>query len=803
MLRNYLTVTLRNLRRHKGFAAINVLGLAGGMAACLLIGLYVNDELSYDTFHEQADQIMVLGLHTDFIGTTQSTPYRLASIVDTEMPEVETAVRTRGRASERTVRDEAGSFQSEQRVLVADAAFFDVFSFPLVHGNPATALGAPDQAVITETMARTYFGAADPMGRVLAVDLYGETRDVTVAGVARDVPSNSTLQFDMVVPMALAPLSEGQRDSWGTLMFHTYARLHQPMEADAFAERVHRAAKPHVDENMEFEFAALPLPALYLSEFYSASGFSGQYRYIYLFGTIAVLILLIAAVNYVNLVTAQANQRAREVGVRKTMGARRGQVALQFLGETMLTSAVALIVALLIMGLALPAFNAMFEKELTLGAMRHLEALVGGVVFVLVVSLAAGAYPAFVLAGFRPARVLRGTSGAVTRSGGWLRRGLVVTQFAVSAGLILGTVVIYQQLHYVQNKKLGFEGEQVVTVDIGSVGVERQAAIKQEVLSHPDVRRVTIGDAMPGGFNVMFRVEPPNISPAEKTNQENISFRPSKVDADYVETLGLKLLAGRDFLAERETDRTQAYMLNAAAAKAMGWTVEEAVGKPFTFARADDAPQGEVIGVVENFHVESLRNEIVPVVLQMEAMNFASSGGVLAAKLSPTGIRAAMDHIEQVITAAAPDETFSFTFLDDEFDAMYRSERQLAQIFAVFAAIAILIACMGLFGLAAFAAQRRTKEIGIRKALGASVTSVVALLSKEFAILVVVALALGAPAAYWGMQRWLEDFAYRIEVGLATFVLTALVALVIAGVTVSFHAVRAARTDPVKALRYE
>ncbi len=798
MLRNYLTIALRNLRRQKGYTAINVLGLAVGMAACLLIGLYVEDELSYDDFHEAADRIVVVGLESDFFGSSQLTPYRLGTTLADDLPEVEAVARTAGAASARTVRDADGSFRSTQRVLVADSTFFEVFDFPFVRGNPATALDAPHQAVITESVARTYFGDADPMGRTLRI----EDDDVTVTGVLHDVPSNSTLRFDVVVPLHSNPPSEGQLRSWGTLMFHTYVRLNQPVEGARFAEKVQRAVAPHV-ENFGFAFTALPLPELYLSDFYDTGGFSGQRRYVYLFGTVAVLILLIAAINYVNLVTAQSERRAREVGVRKAMGARRDQVARQFLGESVLLSLLALGGALVLTAIALPVFNGLFGKELTLGVGRHLQALGVLVGFVLAVSVGAGAYPSLVLSRFEPSRVLRSASASTTRSGGWLRKGLVVTQFAVSAGLILGTVVMYQQLRYVQHKNLGFDGEQVVTVGVGGASAERQAAIKQEVLGHPAVRQAAVADAVPGGFGTTFSVDAARVSPAEYTERETISVRPAKVDADYLETLGLTLLAGRNFSDERPGDRTRAYILNEAAVEALGWTVEEAVGKPFTFGRGEGAPLGEVIGVVKNFHIESLRAAVAPVVLQMEATRFASSGGVLAARLAPDGIRAAMDHIERVMAEAVPGEAFTYAFLDDTFDAMYRSEQQLARIFTVFAAVAILIACMGLFGLAAYAAQRRTKEIGIRKALGASVAGVVALLSREFAVLVAVALALGVPVAYWGVQRWLEDFAYRVEVGPATFVLTAAVALAIAGATVGVHAFRAARTDPAKALRYE
>ncbi len=801
MFRNYLKIALRTLRRQKLYTTINVLGLAVGMAACMLIGLYVEDERSYDDFHAEADRIVAVGMQSDFFGSSRNTPYPLAPALRTDLPSVKRTVRTVGDATERTVRSEPESYGQKVKVLTADSTFFDVFSFPLVRGNVRTVLDAPNRAVLTESTAQTFFGTADPMGRTLTLDIRGEPVEVTVAGVARDLPTNSTIQFEMVLPMSAYPLRDQQREQWGRLMFHTYALLNQPVKADTLSAAMMRAVKPQV-EKFPFEFSAVPLTDLYLSEFVSAQGFSGQRSYSYLFGSIALLILLIAAINYVNLVTAQAEQRAGEVGVRKTMGARRRQVMSQFLGETALVSGVALVIALVVLVAALPGFNALFQKELTIWASRHLWALLGLVGFVLVVTVLAGAYPAFVLSGFHPVRALRGASASSSSSGGWLRKGLVVTQFAVSAGLILGTIVIYQQLSYVQTKNLGFDGEQTVTVSLDEASEERRRAVKQNVLGHPDVQQVAVGSAMPGGFGIRFSQKAETISPAESTEAESVEMRPARVDPNYVETLGLELIAGRNFSLERGTDRSQAYILNEAAARSMGWAPASAVGKPFLFGREDDAPEGTVIGVVENFHVESLKSEIAPVVLQLDAARF-SSDPVLAAKLSPGGIQAAMDHIESVFTELVPGASFSYTFLDDKFDQMYRSEERLAWIFTMFAGIAIVVACMGLFGLAAFAAERRTKEIGIRKAMGASLADVVGLLSKEFAALVVAALVIGAPLAYWGMQRWLQDFAYRVEVGPWAFVGTAVVALLIAGATVSYHAVRAARTDPATALRYE
>jgi len=801
MIRNYLKIAIRGLQRRPGYAVLNVLGLAVGMAACLLIGLYVEDELSYDDFHDAADRIMVLGIEAEaFGGANRITPYPLAEVVASDVPGVEQTARTWGKGSTRTVRRETGASEHRLRVLQADSTFFEVFDFPMQRGSAGAVLDAPQQAVLTASAAQTVFGTRAVVGRTLTIDGREGAQTVTISGVAKDVPSTSTIDFDIVVPLSGSSLSAGQK-SWGALMFYTYARLSPSAAPDNFLASV-RAATESALERFPFTVTALPLPDLYLSEFYAADGFRGQRRYAYLFGTIALLILGIAAINYVNLVTAQAERRAREVGVRKTMGARRRQLVGQFLGETALLSGAALVVALALFSAALPGFNTLFATDLSLGTPGHWRALAGLVVFVLLVSVAAGAYPAFVLSGFQPVRVLRGASGSTTSSGGWLRKALVVLQFAVSAALILGTFVIYQQLNYVQTKNLGFDGEQVVTVPLAEVSETRATAIRQEVLGHPSVQTATIGSAVPGRFGIRITQSPKSISPEAQTEREEIEIRPAQVDAGYVETLGLRLVAGRAFSTDRAADRTQAYVLNEAAAEAFGWTAEGAVGRRFKFGRSEDVPEGQVVGVVENFHVASLKEPIPPVVLQLEAERF-SSAGVLAARLAPDDIRAAMDHVESVFATAAPSASFDYTFLDDRFDAMYRAEERVAWIFAAFAGLAIFVACLGLFGLAAFAAQRRTKEIGIRKAMGASLMDVVSLLSKEFAALVVVALALGTPLAYVGMQRWLQDFAYRVEVGPWAFVGTAVAALAIAGLSVSTHAVRAARTDPATALRTE
>ncbi len=795
MLRNYLTIAYRNLKRNKAYTLINVGGLAVGLACCILIALYVRDELSHDDFHEHAERIIFVGKQSSFGGEMSrgtSTPSPLAGALEAELPGVEETMRMLYPGTGRISRDEKWLGEAEGTMAV-EPAFFEIFSFPLVTGDPQTALRRPNTVVISEELAQRYFPSENPIGQTLQIAYYGEhTYEITGVARSRD---NSYLDFNALLSFSTFDYAENLADSWRSSMFLTFALLREGASEEAFDEQAVRLAEAHLGEDTETRFFAQPLTGLYLSDLISADGFRGEWRYIYLFGAVAVFILLIACVNYVNLSTARAAERAREVGVRKTVGATRFQLARQFLGESVLMSAGAFLLALLLAQAALPAFNYLFGMELSFA-----EAGIGWLLLLgaaaLGVGVLAGSYPALYLSGFEPTRVLKGYVGR-GRSGAWLRKGLVVLQFAVAVALLIGTAVVFQQLHYTQQKDLGFEGEQVVTTSVPDEGSE---AFRREVLAHPGVASATVANAVPGRFYLTFFAGPDAVSSdMQADTSKSIAFHPAFVDYQYVETLGMELVAGRDFSRERPSDEERAYLLNETAVEALGWTPEEAIGK--SFSSRGDTP-GEVIGVVKDFHTESLHERIEPVVIQLHEVRGMSASSVLAARLTPDAIQAGLRHIEEV-RARFTDEPFEYTFLDAEFAEMYRTERRLGQVFGGFAGIAILLACLGLFGLAAFAAERRTKEIGIRKVLGASVTSIVMLLSKDFLKLVVVAFVIAVPVAYFAMSRWLEDFAYRIEIGPWLFVGAGVLALVIALATVSYQAVKAALADPVDALRSE
>jgi len=802
MWKNHLKIALRQLKRRPLYTAINVLGLAVGMACCLLILLYMQDELSFDRFHEKADRLFVVPNEHPVEGRALSTSYSLASVLES-LPDVEQTTRF-WPDRERPVMRKEVQRRANQHILLAEPSFFDMFSFPAVTGDPAAVLNTPDGAVISESLARMFFGEENPIRKTLEFEHFGDNiYSVTVGAVVKDVPRNSSIRFDLVAPLSLLG-DESYLSRPGFFFATTCVQTKTAIAVETLNRKIAETQPEKAAVDGWFASSALPLPALYLSGL-TADGLKGQPKFLYLFGSIALVVLLISVVNYVNLVTVQATQRAREVGVRKALGAGRSQLARQFLGESILLSITALGVSLMLTGLALPAFSRLFDKELAFWGAEYGFVLPLMAGFVLAVAVMAGAYPAFMLSRFQPAAVLRGAGVRTTparRLG--LRQSLVVFQFTVSVTLIIVTAIIYHQLGYLQNKDLGFNGEQVVVVDLPrSVSASVRESLKQRVLSHPGVVGASLANGIPGRFQMGYGRPVDEAAPQNRTDAERVRFRPAVVDYDFIPTLRIPVLAGRSFSPDFPADVSRAYILNRAAAERLGWSPEEAVGQTFKLGPAE-TPEGEIIGVVEDFHIASLHQEIEPVVLQLHTLSpVGSLPFKLVARLVPEQIRNAVGHIEQQYSQVTPDASFQYTFLDEVFDAMYRAEERLSRIFTSFAVLAILIACLGLFGLAAYAAETRTKEIGIRKVLGATISNLVLLLSRDFLKLVAIAFFLAAPLAYVAMSRWLEDFAYRIELGPGPFVLTGALVLAIALLTVGYQAIKAAHADPVKSLRYE
>ena len=799
MLKNYLKVALRNLRKHKGYTVINVLGLSIGMACCVLIFLYVTDELSFDRFHDKADQIYRLRVERYSSGgeseltSTASAPMVPAILQD--HPQVEQAARI----SRRTyLVEQADRRFYEDGFLWADSSFFEVFSFKLLRGDPKTALTVPFSVVLTESMVEKYFGREDPMGQILTI----EERDLTVTGVVEDAPAQSHFDFDFLGSFTtlevLAEEPSSDWNWWSLSSTHTYLLVAEGTSIDVLQEQIRELPSRYIGDQEASsgyrQFLYLqPLTDIHLHSHYRYELKPNSYAaYVYVFSAIALFILVIACINFMNLATARSAQRAQEVGMRKVLGARPGQMVKQFLGESVFLSLLALVLALVFIQVFLPLFNQLAAKDLSFHYGRQASLVLGLVAFAVGVGLVAGSYPAFVLSAFRPVDVFKGQvrSGA---SGVFLRKGLVVFQFAISVGLIVGALIVFQQLNFMQDKHLGFEKEQVLVLNVrnNETVVEGYEAFKSELETLPAVAQTTFSSSIPGR-NQFTNV----ISRNQGMTDDGQTMYILAVDYDFAETYGLEMATGRSFSEAFPSD-TSAFLINEAALRALGWQEpDEALNQELTRQFGDTR---EVVGVVKDFHFQSLQHAIDPIVFQIRQSWF----NYVSVRISTEEVSQTVAAVEGVWQRFSPGRPLEYFFLDDDYDRQYRSEQRISKIVTAFTILALFIACLGLFGLAAFTAEQRTKEIGVRKVLGASVGGIILLLSKDFVKLVGLAFVLAAPLAYVVMGRWLEDFAYRVEISWGIFLLAGVAALLVALATVSYQSIRAAMTDPVKALRYE
>ncbi|MCK6559030.1 ABC transporter permease [candidate division KSB1 bacterium] len=809
MFKNYLKIAFRNLRKHKGYSFLNIAGLAIGMTCCALIMLYVQHEASYDRFHQHAQRLYRVALDAGIGGrfiksATTSAP--MAATLVQELPEVENAGRFW--PAHRVLVSYGEKRVYEDHLIYADASILGMFSFPLVQGDPQTALAEPNSIVITEAMVEKYFGSEAPLGKVLR---YDNRADYKVTGVLQNLPTNSHLCFDMLVALNTRP--ESQNPRWISNSYHTYVLLREgtsPAQLEAkFPSLVKKYVAPQIEAVLgqsydqaiaagaKWGYFLEAVPDIYLhSRVENQIGATSDINYLYILTAIALFILLIAGINFMNLATARSANRAKEVGMRKVLGSVRTQLVKQFLSESVLLAFLALFIALLLIELLLPAFNRLADKELTLHFSTNLGFASGLAGVALVTGVLAGLYPAVVLSSFQPIAVLKGSLKAGAKSP-WLRSTLVVLQFAISIVLLVGTGVVFQQLEYMRNKRLGFNKEQVVVLPIETAtGLRNYEAFREQLLQNPNFINVAAASGVPGRIedDTAHRLEG---APEEVAYPLQI-FRGS---VDLLSTLEIAVAAGRGFSREFVSDTSEACLLNETAARLMGMTPQSALGKKLTQIGPTPA-QSEVrtiIGVVKDFHFESLHREIKPLVMSIAPREFVN----VVARLRPENIPATIAFLQEKWPAFEPGYPFRYFFLDEDFGRLFRNEEQQSKIFGSFTILAVLIACLGLFGLASFIAEQRTKEIGVRKVLGASVQQVILLLSKDFTRLVAVAFVIATPVAYVAMNKWLQDFAYRTTLSPAIFVLAGALALVIAWLTVSYQAVKAALTNPVEALRYE
>jgi len=813
MFKNYLKLAARHLLKHKAYSLLNVSGLAIGMACCILILLYVQQELSYDRQHTQADRIYRVAADLKFGGNhfqLAVAPAPLAATLVRDFPEVVTAARFRNYGSALVKRTGEQNFK-EVRVIFADNAIFEVFTLPMLAGDPKTALIAPYTLVINQSTAKKYFGAADPMGQALIFD---NTNSYKITGVIADIPENSHFHFDFIASLASTP--ESMDDMWGSNNFATYLVLQPGADPAAlqakFPALIEKYLGPQVQQLLGMSMAELkkagnsadyylqPLRDIHLhSDLTFELEPNGNIKYVYIFSAIAFFILLIACINFMNLATARSANRAKEVGIRKVVGSERRQLVGQFLAESVFLSVVAMILALGLVELMLPVFNHLAEKKLQTAYLGNGTMLAAFIGITILVGVVAGCYPAFVLSAFKPASVLKGAQSGGARSR-HLRSALVVFQFAASVILIVGTLIIKEQLHYIQNKKLGFNKEQVIVLQDAYALQENLEAFKNEILRNANVTHATVSGYLPVSSN---RSDTGFWPEGQSAGENPVSMQIWNVDHGYVETLGMEIAKGRNFSEAFGGDST-AIILNERAAKMFGFA--DPIGQriqtwAYVPGRGIDRNHFlsyTVVGVVKDFHYSSLRDNIGALALRL-----GRDGGLISFRFQAQEVSALIQFLQSKWKEFAPNQPLNYSFLDERFGNMYRVERRVGDIFGVFAGLAVFTACLGLFGLASFMAEQRTKEVGIRKVLGATAVNVTALLSKDFVKLVLMADLIAGPVAWYAMNRWLQDFAYRINISWWIFALAGGLALLIALLTVSTQALKAALANPVEALRYE
>jgi len=810
MFKNYLKVALRNFWKNKVFSAINIVGLSAGLAVCILIVLYVKDELSYDKYNAQAKNIYRLDADIFFNGTQFTSavcPAPLAPALKKDFPQIIQYTRLRS-YGDITVKKDERNIQNHNAVF-ADSTFFQVFPVPMIAGNPMTALNEPNSIVIDETIAKKYFNSTDVLGKTLFVD-NGVTCKIT--GIIRDFPSQSHFHFSFIRPMH--DTYHDDQNDWLSNNYASYVLVRPEVTQAALQKVVDATIDNYLAKQLEqmlhastsdlkksgghFIYPLMPLTDIHLhsNKSYEFEA-NGNIVYVYIFSIIAIFILLIACVNFMNLSTARSANRAKEVGIRKVAGSLRGDLITQFLIESILISFFSLILAIGVAALLLPLFNQLAGKQmsvLTLFSSWMLPVLIG---LVIVVGCIAGSYPAFYLSSFRPVQVLKGSIAKGFKSS-WLRSGLVIFQFFVSITLIVGTIIIYNQLNYIRSREIGYKRDQVLVINNTYVLDKKINGFKDDMLKISGVQSASIAGSLPTetGYNQNGWFKDPSLDAKRVTIMTDFY-----VDQDYIPTMGMRIVQGRNFSREFLTD-SSAVIINETAVKLLGFKdpLHETLYRPANYAASGGftSKPFHIIGVVQDFNFSTMHDKVGPLIIERN-----DQYGRIAMRINTKNIPALISQVETKWNTVAPGQTFSYTFLDADFDKMYTAEQQTGKLFITFAIFAIFIACLGLFGLVTYAAEQRTKEIGVRKVLGASVGNIVVMLSKDFAKLVLIASIVAFPVAWWMMNKWLQSFAYRIEIGYWVFILAGLTAIIIALITISFQAIKAAIANPAKSLRTE
>ncbi|MFC4722791.1 ABC transporter permease [Geojedonia litorea] len=799
MIKNYLKIAFRNIRKNKLYAFINIFGLAIGLASCLLIGLYINNELSYDTFNSNADRIVRVTMEyklSDKVNYTATSGSKVGPEFNRTFPEVEDYVRTFISSSNVKYGDK---LFNEDRILFADPSFFEIFSFNLLSGNAETVLDAPNKIVLTQSMAKKYFGNESPINKTITVI----GKEMTVAGVCEDTPKNSQLKFDFVTQFFnlgnYVKEEQWYTANWitylilneGTNAIHLEKKINDYMNSEAIRKQTGAEGNNYLNYHLE------PLLDVHLKSDLAGFEPNGSITYIYIFVIIALLILLIASANYTNLATAQSTQRSGEIGMRKVMGASKRQVFIQFISESTIITCLATALALLLSVIVIPYFNQITDQSFERFELIQPLPLILLGTFCVLVSFLAGLYPALILSGAQVIGILKKGFSSTGRHT-LLRKSLIVGQFAVSVFLIIYTLIILQQMDFIKNKNLGYDKDHVVVLPIGGNMLSNFQLIKDALTNVNGVISVTAAYETPE-----FVQWGDGLTVNDEKGKHDISLNAMPVDLDFTKTLDMKMAAGRDFVqsdfslmdtTNNRANYQQPYIINETLARQIGWTPEESIGRLI-----ENRAIGPVVGVVKDFNFSSLHEPIGPLLMFL-GRDFSRTYMV---RINNNDVKGSLARIEAVWNERTNGRPFNYHFLDEDYNALYKAEQRSSLLFGVAAGLAIILACLGLFGLAAFTTVQRTKEIGIRKTLGASLTHIVLLISKNFLVLVSVSIVIAAPIALLAAQNWLQNFTYKIEPNIGVFFVAASITLVITLVTVGFHSLKAAMSNPVKSLRTE
>lgn len=787
MFKNYLLITLRNLKKNSTFSMLNILGLAVGMAIFILIALYVQYELSFDKYHDKADRIYrVIREGKAF------TPAALGPELKEKIPEVELVTRLLY-SNNVLVTYEQNNFL-EDNFYWAGPETFNIFSIPFISGSPKTALNDPGSIVLSQTMAGKYFGEEDPMGKTLTIL---ERIPFKVSGVFKDMPANSHFIMNFVVPFkTYFQITGNDINGWSSNYSYTYFLLQEGADPREMESKI----APLIEYPlMKSSGAKEPYPQYFFiqpmldihlhSHLMQEIQANNDIKYIILFSSVAFLILLIACVNYMNLATARSLRRSKEVGLRKVVGAHKRQLILQFLGESITMSALAVFFSILLVILSLPLFNNLVQRQLNLNPIQNPYLFLGIIVLALFVGLLAGSYPAIRISSFKPASVLR---GVFTRSprGSSLRNGLVLIQFSITIILIVCTLGVRNQLNFIKNMDMGYDRDQIINLRVRGRDVfQNIQTIKTELLQNSNIIAVSTSDRLPNNIDTFT-----SRNWIGRELEKPIPIFYNTVDYDFVDLFGMEIVQGRNFSRDFPSDEAGAFLLNETAVKIAEW--ESPIGRKFTHW---SGKSGVIVGVIKDFNLRSLHNPIEPLYLCLDTSDFSN----ISLKIKSTNIPATIDYVKGVMKKFSPSYPFSYSFFDEVFERAYFTEQRIGRIFGAFSFLGIFIACLGLFGLTAFAAEQRTKEIGVRKVLGASDSKIFLLLSREFVKWVLFANIIAWPVAYYAMNSWLQNFAYRVHLGVAAFIIAGVAALLIAYITVSYQSIKSARTNPVNSLKYE